>query len=123
TRSPSVYILFVVLSWLILVSDLHSFPTRRSSDLFAGAIATILLCFAGPWPDLLLGVLGVGVLICGILAIIGRLPSGFEVAGLRFHFEAEELSNLISTVRSALDTDPDERDEILRLIKQGTGPK
>lgn len=91
--------------------------------LFAGAIATILLCFAGPWPDLLLGVLGVGVLICGILAIIGRLPSGFEVAGLRFHFEAEELSNLISTVRSALDTDPDERDEILRLIKQGTGPK
>lgn len=91
--------------------------------LFAGAIATILLCVAGPWPDLLLGVLGVGVLICGILATIGRLPSGFEVAGLRFHFEAEELSNLISTVRSALDTDPDERDEILRLIKQGTGPK
>src|SRR5699024_3104751 len=78
-------------------------PALRSAD----AIAAIVRCFAALRPEQLLGVLGVGLMISGILALTGRPPSVFEVTGLRLHFDAEVLSNLLSTVRSTLDTDPD----------------
>lgn len=72
-------------------------------------------------PDLLLTTLAVGSLVCFLLAVIGRLPSGFQVAGMTFDFPEDQLADLLGTVKSSLEDDPKTRARILELIKEGTG--
>lgn len=88
----------------------------------ATAVVVLLVFFtrADP-PDLLLTALAIGSLVCLVEAVIGRLPSGFQLAGLTFDFSEDLLSDLIGTVKSSLSDDPRARKQILELIEQGAG--
>lgn len=72
-------------------------------------------------PDLLLGVLGIGSLVLGALAVIGRLPAGFEVAGMPVEFKRAGLADVIGTVKSVLNDDPDNRNAILEALRDTVG--
>lgn len=87
------------------------------------AVWWVLRNYSDPLPDFLLGVLAIGALLCAMLAVIGRLPSGFEVGGIEMSFEQDELSDLIDTVRSFLNDEPEARDRILDMIAAGTGSR
>lgn len=86
-----------------------------------GILLLVLLFRRGELPDLLLTTLAIGALGSFLFAVVGRLPSGFEVAGMKFDFPEDRLADLIGTVKSALDHDPGTRARILELIKDGAG--
>lgn len=86
-----------------------------------GILLLLLLYRRSDPPDLLLTTLAVGALVSFLFAVLGRLPSGFEVAGMKFNFSEDRLADLIGTVKSALDDDPKSRARILELIEEGTG--
>ncbi|WP_257161591.1 hypothetical protein [Corynebacterium cystitidis] len=53
-------------------------------------------------PNLLLGVLAVGALLAFAVSIIGRVPSGFQVAGIPLEFKQGDLTELIEVLRVQL---------------------
>lgn len=78
-----------------------------------------------PWMevDLLLAALVVCGLVSAALAIVGRLPSGFQVAGMHVDFTVDKLSDLLNTIDGVQGIEKDARDKIHDLIRQAADPK
>ena len=94
--------------------------------LLLGCVATVFAlhpCLGVALPDLLLAVLAVMGVVGIFLAIVGRLPSGFQFAGMSLDFREDELANFLGTLKAATIEDPDRRAELLRMLKQAVGSK
>jgi hypothetical protein len=88
-----------------------------------GVVLLLILYPAGDVPDLFATTLAIGALGGVFLAVIGRLPSGFEIGGMKLDFPQGGLSDLIGTVKSALDDDPEASNKILTMIESAAGTR
>lgn len=86
------------------------------------AVGLVVGLRQGDLPDLLLAALAICGLISLALCIVGRLPSGFEVAGMQVDFTVDNLSDLLGTIRGLDDVDPDARERVVELVKSAAAP-
>lgn len=86
------------------------------------AVGLVVVLRQNNLPDLLLAALAICGLISLALCIVGRLPSGFEVAGMQVDFTVDNLSDLLGTIRGLDDVDPDARERVVELIKSAAAP-
>jgi len=86
------------------------------------AAAAILVFRQGTAPDLLLAALAICGLVSAALAIVGRLPSGFQVAGMHVTFTVDTLSDLLGTIRGLDDVEDAAKEKIVKLIKTAADP-
>lgn len=101
----------------------HRIPLGVFAALLAAAVAAILLTRqTGGLPDLLLAALAIGAIVSALLAIIGRLPSGFELAGFQLNFPEDTLSDLIGTIRGLQAVDEYTKDSIIGIVRKAAGP-
>ncbi|OUE28356.1 hypothetical protein BFL36_01875 [Clavibacter michiganensis] len=57
------------------------------------------------------------------LCMVGRLPSGFEIAGMEVNFTVDTLSDLLGTIRGLTDVEPPAKDRIVELVRAAADPK
>jgi hypothetical protein len=74
-------------------------------------------------PDLLLAALAICGLVSLALCVVGRLPSGFEVAGMEVNFTVDTLSDLLGTIRGLADIEPAAKDKIVELVRAAADAK
>lgn len=86
------------------------------------ATGAIILFRDGTLPDLLLAALAICGVVSLALCILGLLPSGFQVAGMQVNFTVDKLSDLLGTIGSLEDVDPDARKRVVELIESAAEP-
>lgn len=83
------------------------------SLLITAAGVALCLWLQAELPDLLLSVFAIGGLVALTFATIGRLPSGFEIAGLDLSFERDDLETILAM---AEDDFSDDQMEVLYTV-------
>jgi hypothetical protein len=84
------------------------------------AAASIVILREDQLPDLLLAALAIFGLAGTAIAAIGRLPSGFQFAGMKLDFTVDTLSDLILTIEGLEEVEDDAKIQITGLIERAT---